>query len=200
MHKPLRSHLKIALKVLRYLKGNPGRGVHIVKQPKTSLEAFVDADWAKCLVTKKSVTGFCVKLNGSLVSWKSKKQNTLSKSSAEAKYRAMAFITFEVTWILKVLKDLNWDQVLPVNLFCETQAAIKIVANHVFYERTKHLEIELHFVREIFYQGLLKLQKINYVVQPAIIFTKGLDKSQHENLVLKLGMVDMFQVQVNGGC
>ncbi|GJX13713.1 ribonuclease H-like domain-containing protein, partial [Tanacetum coccineum] len=159
MHKPLRSHLKIALKVLRYLKGNPGRGVHIVKQPKTSLEAFVDADWAKCLVTKKSVTGFCVKLNGSLVSWKSKKQNTLSKSSAEAKYRAMAFITSEVTWILKVLKDLNWDQVLPVNLFCETQAAIKIAANHVFHERTKHLEIELHFVRENFLSGVIKTSK-----------------------------------------
>ncbi|GJX04637.1 ribonuclease H-like domain-containing protein [Tanacetum coccineum] len=82
MHKPLRSHLKIALKVLRYLEGNPGKGVHMVKKPKASLEAFVDADWAKCLVTRKSVTGFCVKLNGSLVSWRSKKQNTLAKSSA----------------------------------------------------------------------------------------------------------------------
>ncbi|GKC69497.1 ribonuclease H-like domain-containing protein [Tanacetum coccineum] len=101
MHKPLRSHVKIALIVLRYLKGNHGKGIHIVKQPKTSLEAFVDADWDKCLVTRKSVTSFCIKLNGSLVSWKSKKHNTLSKSFAEAKYRAMASVTFEVTWILK---------------------------------------------------------------------------------------------------
>nr|GEV45498.1 ribonuclease H-like domain-containing protein [Tanacetum cinerariifolium] len=68
MHKPLRSHIKIALKVLRYLKSNPGKGVHIVKQPIASLEAFVDADWAKCLATRKSVTGFCVRLNGSLIS------------------------------------------------------------------------------------------------------------------------------------
>ncbi|GKD58354.1 hypothetical protein Tco_1295863 [Tanacetum coccineum] len=73
MHKPLRSHLRVALRVLRYLKGNPGKGVHIVKQSKASLEAFVDADWAKCLITRKFVTGFCIKLNGSLISWKSKK-------------------------------------------------------------------------------------------------------------------------------
>ncbi|GKE33514.1 ribonuclease H-like domain-containing protein, partial [Tanacetum coccineum] len=104
MHKPLRPYLKIALKVLRYLKGNPSKGIHIVNQRKASLEAFVDADWAKYLVTRKSVTRFCVKLNGSLVS---------SKSLAEAKYRVMASVTFEVTWILKILKDLEWDQVLP---------------------------------------------------------------------------------------
>ncbi|GKC96439.1 hypothetical protein Tco_1161881, partial [Tanacetum coccineum] len=107
MHKPLRSHLKIALKVLRYLKGNPGKGIHIVKQPKASLEAFVDADWAKCLITRKSVTGFCIILNGSLIFWKSKKQSTLSKSSVEAKYKAMASVTSEITWILKILKYLD---------------------------------------------------------------------------------------------
>ncbi|GJU70896.1 hypothetical protein Tco_1262301 [Tanacetum coccineum] len=123
------------------------KGIHIVKQPKASLEAFVDDDWAKCLVTRKSATSFCIKLNGSLVSWKSKKQNTLSKSSAEAEYRAMASVTSEVTWILKILRDLERDQALPVKLFCDSQAAIKIAANPVFHERTKHLEIDLHFVK-----------------------------------------------------
>ena len=73
MHKPLKSHLKITLKVLRYLKGSPGRGIHIVKNSFESLETYVDADWAKCVVTRRSVTAFCVFLNGSLVSWKSKK-------------------------------------------------------------------------------------------------------------------------------
>ncbi|GKC71343.1 ribonuclease H-like domain-containing protein, partial [Tanacetum coccineum] len=193
MHKPLRSHIKIALKVLRYLKSNPGKGVHIVRQPKASLEAFVDADWANCLATRKSVTGFCVKLNGSLISWKSKKQHTLSKSSAKAEYKAMASVTSEVTWILKILRDLEWDKVLLVNLYCNSQAAIKIAANPVFHERTKHLEIDLHFVREKILSGIIKTQKIKFAVQPAYIFTKALDKSQHENLVLKLGMVDVFQ-------
>ncbi|GJW40984.1 hypothetical protein Tco_0066829, partial [Tanacetum coccineum] len=132
---------------LRYLKNNPGKGVHIVRQPKAYLEDFVDADLAKCLAIRKSITRFCVKLNGSLISWKSKKQHTIAKSSAEAEYRAMPSVTSEVTWILKILIDLEWDKVLPVNLYCDSQAAIKIAANPVFYERTKHLEIDLHSVR-----------------------------------------------------
>ncbi|GJT55999.1 hypothetical protein Tco_0991053 [Tanacetum coccineum] len=108
MHKPLRSHIKIALKVLRYLKSKHGKGVYIVRQPKASLEAFVDDDWAKCLATRKSVTGFCVKLNGSLISWKSKKQHTLAKSSAKAEYKAMASVTSKVTWILKILSGIKF--------------------------------------------------------------------------------------------
>ncbi|GJW71743.1 ribonuclease H-like domain-containing protein [Tanacetum coccineum] len=131
MHRPLRSHLKIALKVLRYLKGSPGKGVHIIRCPKVSLETFVDADWAKCLITRKSITG---------------------------------------------------------------QAAIKIAANLVFHERTKHLEIDLHFVRDKVLSGVIKTQKISSADQVADIFTKGLDKMQHEFLVSKLGLVDCFQL------
>ncbi|GKB16442.1 ribonuclease H-like domain-containing protein [Tanacetum coccineum] len=149
MHKPLRSHLKIALKVLRYLKGNPGKEIHMVKQPKASLEAFVDAGWLSVLLQER---------------------------------------------------DVEWDQVLPVKLFCDSQAALKIAANPVFHERTKHLEIDLHFVREIFLSGVIETQKINTAVQPAYLFTKGLDKNQHENLVLKLGLIDVFQVKVKEEC
>ncbi|GJW19214.1 putative RNA-directed DNA polymerase [Tanacetum coccineum] len=200
MHKPLKSHLKIAFKVLRYLKNNPGMGIHIVKQPKVSLEAFVDADWAKCVVTRKSVTGFCISLNGSLVSWKSKKQNTLSKSSAEAEYRAMASVTSEIVWILKILKDLNWEQFMPVTMYCDSQAAIKIAANPVFHERTKHLEIDLHFVREKILSGVLRTQKIGSADQTADIFTKGLNKLQHNKLVNQMGLFDCFQAKIKGGC
>ncbi|GJS99232.1 putative RNA-directed DNA polymerase [Tanacetum coccineum] len=198
MHKPLKSHLKIALKVLRYLKNNPGMGIHIVKQPKVSLEAFVDADWAKCIVTRKSVTGFCISLNGSLVSWKSKKQNTLSKSSAEAEYRAMASVTSEIVWILKILKDLNWEQFMPVSMYCDSQAAIKIAANPVFHERTKHLEIDLHFVREKILSGVLRTQKIGSVDQTADIFTKGLDKFQHYKLGLLFWIQKEYKEKVEG--
>ncbi|GJY67229.1 ribonuclease H-like domain-containing protein [Tanacetum coccineum] len=108
----------------------------------------VDTDKAKCIVTRKSVTGYCVFLNNSFISWKSKKQNTLSKSSTEAEYRALASITSEVIWILKILKDLQIEKLLPVSLHCDTNSAIKIAANPVFHETTKHLETDLHFVRK----------------------------------------------------
>ena len=99
-------------------------GVHIVNNSENFMNAFIDADWAKCVVTRKSVTGFCVSLNGSMISWKSKKHNTLSKSSAEADYRALASVTSEIVWILKILKDLNWEHFMPVIVFCHSQAII----------------------------------------------------------------------------
>ncbi|GJS43996.1 ribonuclease H-like domain-containing protein [Tanacetum coccineum] len=125
-----------------------GLGIHIVKNSNKNLLAYSDADWAKCVVIRKLVTRYCVFLNNSLVSWKSKKQNTLSKSLTEAEYRALALVTSEVIWILKFLKDLEIDNLLPVTLHCDSNSAIKIAANPVFQERTKHLEIDLHFVRE----------------------------------------------------
>ncbi|GJZ54151.1 ribonuclease H-like domain-containing protein, partial [Tanacetum coccineum] len=100
MHSPLKSHLKTTFKILRYLKGCPSLGIHIVRTSGMFLNAFSDADWAKCVITRKSVTGYCVFLNDSLVSWKSKKQKTLSKSSTEAEYKALASVTSEVIWVL----------------------------------------------------------------------------------------------------
>ena len=94
---------------------------------------------------------------------------------------------------MKILKDLNWEHFLRVKLFCDSQAAIKIAANPVFHERTKHLEIDLHFVREKILEGVIKTMKIQSADQTADIFTKGLDKLQHEKLVSKLGMFDVFQ-------
>ncbi|GJR84608.1 ribonuclease H-like domain-containing protein [Tanacetum coccineum] len=96
MHSPLKSHLKTAFQILRYLKGCPGLGIHIVKESGMSLTAFSKADWAKCVVTRKFVTGYCVFLNNSLISWKNKKQKTLSKYSTEAEYRALASVTSEI--------------------------------------------------------------------------------------------------------
>lgn len=106
----------------------------------------------------------------------------------------MASATSEIIWILKILKDLNWEHFVHVNLYCDSQVAIKIAANPVFHERTKHLEIDLHFVRDKILAGVIKTKKFQSADQTADIFTKGLDMLQHEKLVSKLGMFDVFQV------
>ncbi|GKE28806.1 hypothetical protein Tco_1444190 [Tanacetum coccineum] len=195
MHSPLTSHLKISTKILRYLKSCPGLGVHVTKTSGMFLTTYSDADWAKCIVTRKSVTRYCVFLNNSLVSWKSKKQNTLSKSSTEAEYRALASVTSKVIWILKFLKNLQIENLLPVSLHCDSNSAIKIAANPVFHERIKHLEIDLHFVREKVLKGVVKTVKVDSANQIADILTKGLDTVQHLELIKKLGMYDVYQVE-----
>ncbi|GJS63466.1 ribonuclease H-like domain-containing protein [Tanacetum coccineum] len=182
MHSLLKSHLKTAFKILRYLKGCRGLGIHFVKTSGMS-----DADWAKCVITRKS--GYCIFLNNSLISWKSKKQNTLSKSSTEAEYRALASVTSEVIWILK---DLKIENLLPVNLHCDSNSAIKIAANPVFHERTKHLEIDLHFVREKILKGVVKTVKVDSTNQIEDIFTKGFGTLQYKSFLETLGMFLIF--------
>ncbi|GKA84712.1 uncharacterized mitochondrial protein-like protein [Tanacetum coccineum] len=89
----------IALRVLRYLKGSPRCGVQFYKKSDLKIKAYADADWAKCSKTRRSVTGFCIFLGKTLVSWKSKKQATISKSSYEAEYRSMSSASSEVVWL-----------------------------------------------------------------------------------------------------
>ncbi|GKE32295.1 ribonuclease H-like domain-containing protein, partial [Tanacetum coccineum] len=109
-----------------------------------------------------------------LISWKSKKQFVLSKSSAEAEYRAMNNVTCEIIWILKILKDLNVSVELHVPVSCDSSSAIQITANPVFHERTKHFEIDLYFLREKVSAGLIKTCKIKSEDNLADLFTKGL--------------------------
>ncbi|GKA28268.1 ribonuclease H-like domain-containing protein [Tanacetum coccineum] len=175
-----------------------GLGIHIVKDFGMSLTAYSNVDWAKCVVTRKFVTCYCVFLNNSLVSWKSKKQNTLFKSSTEAEYIAFALVTSEVIWILKILKDLNIENILPVKLYCDSNSVIKIASNLVFHERIKHLEIDVHFVREKILKGIVKTIKVDSVNQITDIFTKGLDTFQHKSFMEKLRLFDIYQVEIKG--
>ncbi|XP_071727323.1 secreted RxLR effector protein 161-like [Rutidosis leptorrhynchoides] len=144
MHCPLHSHVKAASRVLRYLKSSPGSGVQIKKSPGLFfLVAYSDADWGKCLESRKSVSGYCIYLCGNLISWKSKKQPTVSKSSNESEYRALSYTTCELIWIVKMLKDLKIDNLLPIKLYCDNKSALQLTVNPVFHERSKHFEIDV---------------------------------------------------------
>ena len=96
LSKPMRSHYQVAIRIMRYLKNCPGQGLLFPADNHLQIEAFSDLDWATCPTTKRSVTRYCVFLGNSLIFWKSKKQHTISKSSMEAKYRALATVTCEV--------------------------------------------------------------------------------------------------------
>ncbi|GJV37695.1 hypothetical protein Tco_1410172 [Tanacetum coccineum] len=141
---------------------------------KNNLSGYSDADWAKCLKTRKSVTGYCVFFNNCLISWKSKKQNTISKSSTEAEYRSLSYAACEIIWIQKLLLDLNTKVYLPIDLQCDNKYALQLAINLVFHERSKHFEIDVHFIREKIAKGLLNTKKIYSSDQTADILTKHL--------------------------
>ena len=127
-------------------------------------------------------------LNGSPVSWKTKKQATVSRSSAEAEYRSMATATSESVWLKCLLASLSVFIDQQMKLFCDSQATIHVAKNPVFYERTKHVEIDCHFVRESPVSGDLVLSYLPSKQQPADIFTRALGTKQFLHLRDKLGL------------
>ena len=138
-------------------------------------------------MTRRSITSYLVKLGQTPVAWKTKKQGTVSRSSAEAEYRAMANATSELVWIRQLLMYLG----LPVSsarLYCDNQAALHIANNPVFHERTKHIEVDCHFVRDRILSGILTPQYMPTHHQLADIFTKALSQSQFHYLLGKLGV------------
>ncbi|GJW38349.1 ribonuclease H-like domain-containing protein [Tanacetum coccineum] len=192
MHSPLQSHFEAALRVLRYLKSAPGAGIIYTKSSISSISTYADSDWAKCKMTRRSVSGYCVFIFGGLVSWKSKKQATLSRSSAEAEYRSMASAVCEVMWIVKILKGLNFSSNIPALLFCDNSSAIQIATNPVMHEKTKHFDIDVHLIREKVASGLIKPVKVDSEKQIADILTKGLGSMQHMKLCSKLTLNNLF--------
>ncbi|XP_019459978.1 PREDICTED: uncharacterized protein LOC109359742 [Lupinus angustifolius] len=142
MANPTIVHHSTALKVLRYIKGAPSLGLFYPTDSPLQIKAYSDSDWVSCPDTRRSVTGFCIYLGNSLISWKSKKQKTVARSSCEAEYRAMALTTCEINWLSYMLQDLQHSSFTSALLYYDNQYAIHIASNHVFHERTKHIELD----------------------------------------------------------
>ena len=198
MANPTSTHSQATYRVLRYLKSSPGSGMFFAAHGDLTLKAFSDSDWAGCRDTRRSITGFSVYLGESLISWRSKKQSTVSRSSSEAEYRVLASTTCELQWLGYLLHDFRVPFLQPATLFCDNQSAIQIASNPVFHERTKHIEIDCHIVRDKVNTGLLKLLPVSSSMQLADIFTKPLTPAIFQGLCSKLGMKNIHS-QLEGG-
>ncbi|KAJ8898852.1 hypothetical protein K2173_008161 [Erythroxylum novogranatense] len=194
VHAPRTVHWSYVMHVLKYLKGCPSLGLFYPVSTDFQPVVYSDADWAACMDSRKSLTGYCVFLGQSLVSWKCKKQVTVSRSSAEAEYRSMADVVTELMWISFILRDLAVHFQLPVSLHCDNKAALHITANPVFHERTKHIDIDCHVVRQQLKEGLVTPVHVSSSLQIADIFTKSLNAPLFNFFKFKLGLVDFYQI------
>ena len=192
MYTPTVHHWATLEHILCYLKAAPGRGILYKNHSHTRIECFLDADWAGSKIDRKSITGYCVFFGGNLVSWKNKKQNVVSRSSAESEYRAMAQSTCEVMWIYQLLIEVGLKVSTSVKLWCDNQSALHITSNPVFHERTKHIEIDCHFVRDKVQQGLISTGYLKTEDQLGDLFTKALNGVRVDYLCNKLGMINIY--------
>lgn len=190
--KPTDVHLSAAHKVVRYLKSNPGQGLFYPATGDLCLNAFADADYASCPDSRRSVSGYCVYLGNSLISWKSRKQNVVSSSSTEAEYRAMADATRELLWLHQLLLDFQVTPTAAAKLFCDNKSALHIASNPVFHERTKHIEVDCHIVRDQLKKGFLNTLHIGTQNQHADILTKSLGSSQFHSLLSKMSLSSLY--------
>jgi len=124
------------------LKSSPGKGLFFEKNERRGIEAYTDADWAGSTSDRRSTSGYCTFVWGNLVTWRSKKQNVVARSSAEAEYRSMAQGICEMIWLKRILEELRRPMTMPMKLFCDNKAAISIAHNPVQHDRTKHVEID----------------------------------------------------------
>ncbi|KAK2972925.1 hypothetical protein RJ640_015640 [Escallonia rubra] len=192
MSEPTVKHWAALEQILCYLKGAPGLGLLYSNHGHSYIECFSDADWAGSKLDRKSTTGYCVFVGGNLVSWKSKKQSVVSRSSAESEYRAMAQSTCEVMWICHLLEEISLKPPLPAKLWCDNQAARHIASNPVYHERTKHIEVDCHFIREKIQENLISTSYVKTGEQLGDILTKSLNGTRVEYLCNKLGMINIY--------
>ncbi|CAM8990456.1 unnamed protein product [Rhodiola kirilowii] len=186
---PNDEHWEAVKRILRYIKGTIDTGLKFRQSSLTRLSIFTDVDWAGCSDDRRSTGGFAIFLGPNLISWNAKKQPTISRSSTEAEYKALANGTAEATWIESVLKELGIKQNQPPILWCDNLGATYLTANPVFHARTKHIEIDFHFVREKVAQGALDVRFISTKDQLADVLTKPATRQMLDRFRYNLNLV-----------
>ncbi|XP_019170030.1 PREDICTED: uncharacterized protein LOC109165608 [Ipomoea nil] len=182
MHSPTQDHGGLLKRVLRYFKGTLDYRLRLAPSLTSALHAFSDSDWVGCPVDRKSTSGYAVFLGSNLVSWLSCKQCTVARSSTEAEYKGLVDVSAEVTWVVSLLWELGLHSGSPATLWCDNLGATYLAANPVFHARTKHVEIDFHFVYDKVAAGDFIVNFISTKDQLSDIFTKPLPAPRFQAL------------------
>jgi hypothetical protein len=190
MANPTDVHWKVVKRILRYIAGTLHHGIQLQLSTYLRLNAYSDSDWAGCPDDRRSTSGYDIFLGPNLVSWSSKKQSTVSRSSTEAEYRALAHATTELSWLQSLLHELGQVPTAKLVLWCDNLGATFMAANPVIQVRTKHIELDIHFIRDKVATRDLHIQFLCSANQIANIFTKSLASTRFAFLRDKLTVFD----------
>ena len=190
MHSPTKQHLGAAKRILHYIAGTKNFGIWYTNVPDFKLTGFTDSDWAGCLDTRKSTSGNMFSLGSGAVTWSSKKQETLALSSSEAEYAAVTSAARQALWLRKLLVDFNCEQKGATKIFCDNRSAIAMAKNPAFHGRTKHIDVQHHFIRHLVTDNIIELKFCGTSEQTADIFTKYLPLAKHEFFLTQLGVCE----------
>lgn len=173
MGKPGREHWSAVQWIMRYLKGASGKCLTFTKEPELKVTGYCDSDYATDLDRRRSITGFIFTVGGNTVSWRSCLQKVVALSTTEAEYIALSEASREAVWLKGICEELSFKQEAG-EIHCDSQSAIYLAKNHMFHERTKHIQVKYNYIREVIDEGDVKVLKIHTSVTPADMLTKSL--------------------------
>lgn len=194
MHKPTIIHWQAVKRILRYLKGTIDQCLHFKPTQATSLLAYSDAGWISDTDDSRSQYGFAIFHGPNLISWTSRKQRVVARSSTEAEYRSLAYTAAELIWIKQLMTELHATPLRSPLLFCDNVGAIFMTKNPVIRTRSKHIALDFHFIKEQVEANDLSISPVSSVDQVADIFTKPLHKERFSTLRSKLQIRPDFQL------
>lgn len=188
MHNPTKHHMGAAKRILRYISGTTEYGMWYDRKSTGNLSGYSDSDWAGCYEDMKSTSGYLFCLGLSPVSWKSKKQPTVALSSTEAEYVAVCTAACQGVWLSRILKDVGKQQEGSVVIKCDNKSTIAMCKNPMYHGRSKHIDIKLHFIRELVTNNTIELEYVPTADQKADILTKALPAADFLAMRRKIGV------------
>jgi len=191
MHNPLDTHWLAVKRILRYLKHSFSIGLYISACADLTLQAFSDSDWAADLDDRRSVGAYCIYMGSNLISWSCKQQPTVARSSTEAEYKALANTAAELSWFQSILTELGLPPQHNPTLWCDNIGATYLTSNPKFHARTKHIEIDFHFVRDKVCNKELAVKFISSQDQLVDALTKPLPPNKFKQVLFNLNVRDL---------
>nr|XP_048323011.1 uncharacterized mitochondrial protein AtMg00810-like [Ziziphus jujuba var. spinosa] len=188
MHVPTDMHWSACKRVLRYLQGTKTFGLQIRPSCDITISGYIDADWASNVDDRRSIGNYCIFLGQNLVSWSSRKQHVVAYSSTESEYRSLANGAAEVLWLQSLLNELQVELNRVPVIWCDNVGVGYLAKNPLHHQRTKHIEIDVHFVCDTVIQKKLEVRYVPSSEQIADVLTKVLPSSQFLLLQSKLNL------------